>query len=71
MTVHKRQGSEFSRVILLLPGQRSAILTRELLYTAVSRARESLKIFGLAELFVAAAREQVVRSSGLGEQLWQ
>ena len=71
MTVHKSQGSEFSRVLLLLPGQRSAILTRELLYTAVSRARESLKIFGDAEIFVAAARERVVRSSGLRAQLWK
>ena len=71
MTVHKSQGSEFSRVLLLLPGQRSAILTRELLYTAVSRARDSLKIFGDAETFVAAARERVVRSSGLREQLWK
>lgn len=70
MTVHKSQGSEFSRVLLLLPGQRSAILTRELLYTAVSRARDSLKIFGVAEIFVAASKERVVRTSGLREQLW-
>jgi exodeoxyribonuclease V alpha subunit len=70
MTIHKSQGSEFSRVILLLPGQRSAILSRELLYTAVSRARDSLQIFGDAEAFVAAAKERVARSSGLREELW-
>jgi exodeoxyribonuclease V alpha subunit len=70
MTVHKSQGSEFSRVLLVLPGQPSAILTRELLYTAVSRARESLKIFGAAEVFVAATRERIQRTSGLRAQLW-
>lgn len=70
MTVHKSQGSEFSRVVLILPGQRTTLLTRELLYTAVSRARDSLKIFGDQELFIAAAQERVVRTSGLREQLW-
>jgi exodeoxyribonuclease V alpha subunit len=70
MTVHKSQGSEFSRVLLVLPGQRSPLLTRELLYTAVSRARESLKIFGVGEVFVAASKERIERTSGLREQLW-
>ncbi|MBE0503940.1 MAG: exodeoxyribonuclease V subunit alpha [Desulfuromonadales bacterium] len=69
MTVHKSQGSEFRRVLLLLPGQRSAILSRELLYTAVSRARESLKIFGVGEIFVAACQERIQRTSGLREEL--
>ncbi|MDO9080972.1 MAG: ATP-binding domain-containing protein, partial [Desulfuromonadales bacterium] len=69
MTVHKSQGSEFSRVLLILPGQRSAILTRELLYTAVSRARDSLKIFGVGEVLVAACRERIKRTSGLREEL--
>lgn len=69
MTVHKSQGSEFSRVLLILPGQRSAILSRELLYTAVSRARESLKIFGVGDIFVAACSERIQRTSGLREQL--
>ncbi len=71
MTVHKSQGSEFSRVFLILPGQRSPLLTRELLYTAVSRARESLKIFGVAEVFVVASKERIQRTSGLREQLWK
>ena len=70
MTVHKSQGSEFSRVLLVLPGQRSPLLTRELLYTAVSRARESLKIFGVGEVFVAATNERIQRTSGLRAQLW-
>lgn len=69
MTVHKSQGSEFRRVLLILPGQRSAILCRELLYTAVSRARESLKIFGVGEIFVAACQERMQRTSGLREEL--
>ena len=66
----KSQGSEFNRVLLVLPGQRSPLLTRELLYTAVSRARQSLKIFGVAEVFVAASKERIQRTSGLREQLW-
>jgi exodeoxyribonuclease V alpha subunit len=40
MTVHKAQGSEFDEVLVLLPQQRSPVLTRELLYTAVTRARQ-------------------------------
>jgi exodeoxyribonuclease V alpha subunit len=71
MTVHKSQGSEFNRVLLVLPGQTSAILSRELLYTAASRARESLKIFGVGEVFVAASKERSQRTSGLREQLWE
>ena len=41
MTVHKAQGSEFDELLVLLPEQRSRVLTRELLYTAVTRARHS------------------------------
>ena len=41
MTVHKSQGSEFSRIVLILPGSFSPVLSRELLFTAVTRARDA------------------------------
>ena len=46
MTVHKSQGSEFDRVLIILPDRESPVLTRELLYTAISRARRRLKSGG-------------------------
>ena len=45
MTVHKAQGSEFDRVLLILPDQASPVLTREMLYTAVTRARKRVEIW--------------------------
>ena len=45
MTVHKAQGSEFDHVLLILPNQASPVLTREMLYTAVTRARKRVEIW--------------------------
>jgi exodeoxyribonuclease V alpha subunit len=70
MTVHKSQGSEFDRVALLLPQHPSPILTRELVYTAVSRARERVDIYGSAEVLRAAIGRRTERASGLSEALW-
>ena len=70
MTVHKSQGSEFERVILILPDQDVPILTRELLYTAVTRARSSLLILGHPDLLRLALERRVVRASGLRLALW-
>lgn len=70
LTVHKSQGSEFSRLLLLLPRQDSALLTRELLYTAVTRARERVDIWGDRELLPAIVSRRIERSSGLREALW-
>lgn len=65
MTVHKGQGSEFDRVTFLLPGPDSPLLTRELLYTGVTRARRAVRLIGpRAAVEVALARE-VRRASGL------
>ncbi|MBN2433358.1 MAG: exodeoxyribonuclease V subunit alpha [Acidobacteria bacterium] len=69
MTVHKAQGSEFARVLLLLPDRDSPVLTRELLYTAVTRARESVIIFSRAPVFQAALKRRARRASGLPEAL--
>jgi exodeoxyribonuclease V alpha subunit len=70
MTVHKSQGSEFDRVAIVLPERSSPVLTRELLYTAVTRARKSVDLFGARDVVAAAIRQRVERSSGLRQALW-
>lgn len=70
MTVHKSQGSEFNSLILILPDQDSPVLTRELLYTAITRAREKVEIWGRKEIFTAAVKRRIKRTSGLAEELW-
>ena len=68
MTVHKSQGSEFSHVLLALPDQESAVLTRELVYTGLTRAKDRLTVWApqVNELWKACAR-RVWRSGGLGD----
>jgi exodeoxyribonuclease V alpha subunit len=70
MTVHKSQGSEFDRVLLILPDRDAPLLTRELLYTAITRAKKSVELLGTDELFLTAVRRRIVRRSGLRERLW-
>ncbi len=70
MTIHKSQGSQFDRAAVLLPEPDSRILTRELLYTAATRAREGLIIVGTAESVRAAVQRPVARASGLRWRLW-
>ena len=70
MTVHKSQGSEFDRVLLLLPDRDSPVLTRELVYTAVTRARQHVEIWGVMEVFREALSRRIERKSGLREALW-
>jgi exodeoxyribonuclease V alpha subunit len=69
MTVHKAQGSQFKTAAVLLPDPRSPILTRELLYTAVTRAREHLLLVGTAEAITAAVERPIARASGLRDRL--
>ena len=67
LTVHKSQGSEFDAVLLLLPSDaESPLLTRELLYTAVTRARSQMLIQGSAAVLSAMTDRGVKRASGLG-----
>ena len=70
MTVHKSQGSEFDRVTILLPAAGSRLLTRQLLYTAITRARVGVTVVGTAEAVAAAVRTPIARASGLGRRLW-
>ncbi len=71
MTVHKAQGSEFDRVAVVLPEPSSRILTRELLYTAVTRARRQLLLAATEESVRAAIDRPIARASGLTERLWR
>jgi exodeoxyribonuclease V alpha subunit len=70
MTVHKSQGSQFDTAAVILPDARSQILTRELLYTAVTRARRELILAGTEEAIRAAVARPVARASGLRARLW-
>jgi exodeoxyribonuclease V alpha subunit len=70
MTIHKSQGSQFDTAAVLLPPPASRILTRELLYTAATRARRRLIVAGTEEAVRAAVGRPVARPSGLRRRLW-
>jgi exodeoxyribonuclease V alpha subunit len=70
MSVHKSQGSELDEVHLLLPPEPSPVLCRELLYTAVTRARQRVVIHGSAAIVRHAIERPVRRASGLSDLLW-
>jgi exodeoxyribonuclease V alpha subunit len=70
MTIHKSQGSEFTHVVVSLPAAGSPILTRELLYTAVTRARQRVTVVGSESALRGGIERPVVRASGLRERLW-
>ncbi len=70
MTVHKSQGSQYETAAVLLPDPGSRVLTRELLYTAVTRARRELILAGTEAAVRAAVERPIARASGLGARLW-
>jgi exodeoxyribonuclease V alpha subunit len=70
MTIHKSQGSQFDVAAVLLPDIGSRILTRELLYTAATRARRKLILVGTEDMIRTAVQRPVARASGLRERLW-
>ena len=71
ITIHKSQGSEYQQVSIVLPTQQSAdanagrLLSRELLYTAVTRAKSNIRLYCEQETLLAAIKQQTVRNSGL------
>ncbi len=69
LTVHKSQGSEFDQVLLVLPPEPCPVLTRELIYTGITRARQHCTLAGDREIFASAVRTPVRRASGLGKRL--
>ncbi|MCX2920508.1 exodeoxyribonuclease V subunit alpha [Stenotrophomonas rhizophila] len=69
MTVHKAQGSEFDEVWLQLPRRDNRVLSRELIYTGMTRARQALHVLGSAEVLEAALARHASRLSGLARRL--
>jgi exodeoxyribonuclease V alpha subunit len=69
MSVHKAQGSELDEVALILPEQVSPVVTRELIYTAITRARRKVSIFGSKAVLQHAIETPVQRASGLAAAL--
>ena len=65
MTVHKSQGSEYDNLVVILPDENSPLLTRELVYTAVTRTKKSLTIAGTSRAFVLSINNESKRYSGL------
>ncbi len=70
MTIHKSQGSEFDEVVVILPPAESRLATRELLYTAVTRARRVVTLVGGEAALRRAVDNRVVRQTGLRARLW-
>ncbi|WP_415903257.1 exodeoxyribonuclease V subunit alpha [Neptuniibacter sp. QD29_5] len=70
MTVHKSQGSEFDTVAFILPPDDSPLLTRELLYTGITRARKTLHLYATKAALFASTQRKTERSGGLAVRLW-
>ncbi|CNW02291.1 exonuclease V subunit alpha [Mycobacterium tuberculosis] len=69
MTIHKSQGSQVDEVTVLMPQEDSRLLTRELLYTAVTRAKRKVRVVGSEASVRAAIARRAVRASGLRMRL--
>jgi len=70
MTVHKSQGSEFEQVLVVTPNEPSPVLSRELVYTALTRAKRQASFYGVPDVLAAAVERRLRRSSGLRDRLW-
>src|SRR2546423_1782046 len=71
LTVHKSQGSEFRDALLILPERDAPVLTRELLYTGVTRVRETVEIWATEHILKQTIERKVERNSGLRDHLWK
>ncbi|MEP4601942.1 exodeoxyribonuclease V subunit alpha [Saccharospirillum sp.] len=69
MTIHKTQGSEFERVAMVLPEQAMGLLSRELIYTGLTRAKRELFVVGGEGIWCEGVRQRVARHSGLKDQI--
>jgi exodeoxyribonuclease V alpha subunit len=69
VTIHKSQGSEYGHAVVVLPDRPSRILTRELLYTGVTRARKRVTVVGSREVLEAAIQTPIRRATGLANRL--
>ncbi|MFY0639447.1 MAG: exodeoxyribonuclease V subunit alpha [Bermanella sp.] len=71
MTVHKSQGSEFEHCAVVLPEHNTQVLTKELIYTGITRAKKQLTCIGKSGIIQQALMRKVQRASGLRQRLWQ
>src|SRR5947199_1091309 len=71
LTVHKSQGSEFRDALLILPEKDAPVLTRELLYTGVTRVRETVEVWATEHILRQTIERKIERSSGLRDRLWK
>jgi exodeoxyribonuclease V alpha subunit len=71
LTVHKSQGSEFHDALVILPERDAPVLTRELLYTGITRVRETVEVWASEEILRQTIGRKIERSSGLRERLWK
>ena len=69
MTIHKSQGSEFEHTVMVLPTEVNPVLSRELVFTGVTRAKKELTVFADEKIWKTAIRQTVRRQSGLGKLL--
>jgi exodeoxyribonuclease V alpha subunit len=70
MTIHKSQGSQFEHVAVVLTREPSPVLTRELLYTALTRASEQVTVLGSEPILRTTLTRPIQRASGLQQRLW-
>lgn len=71
MTVHKSQGSEFEKALLILSDRASPVITRELIYTGLTRAKKGVEVWAREPVFMEGIKRRTFRASGLGEALWK
>jgi exodeoxyribonuclease V alpha subunit len=71
ITIHKSQGSEFDECLMILPDRDAPVLTRELVYTGITRARAKIRIWGTEAVFRQAVSRRTERMSGLKDALWE
>lgn len=71
MTVHKSQGSEFDQVVMILPAEDTPLLTRELIYTGITRARSKFTLQATPQALIRGSHRRTERASGLSWRLWQ
>ena len=69
ITIHKSQGSEFEQVLVALPETINPVLSKELLYTAITRARKKLTLVVEKDIFIATIRQKITRTTGLPYKL--
>ena len=67
LTVHKSQGSEYDHVVLVLPEMASRVVSRELIYTAITRSKKSFSLWGDAAIFEKGLKRKMERESGLSD----